>query len=386
MFEAIVEAARQCPVAVLLPTLPLPPVSFHPRSQAGPFDLELLESVSTFATRIARKRGVRIVNPQRLEAVSPARDRRDVKSELTNGFPYRLAHADSVASLLARLICPRVRKKGLITDLDDTLWSGILGEVGGRRISWDIEHQALIHGLYQQLLGSLGESGVLIGVASKNDRETVEHALRRTDLVISRRYLSPIEANWGAKSESVTRILRTWNVSAEDVVFIDDSPHELAEVKQAHPEIECLRFPASDAQEGFALLAELRELFGTEKVLFEDVIRRESLEQAADIRERGATFGASSDGFLRDADAELTLDFSSDPEDPRALELINKTNQFNLNGTRYAEGTWRRYLQQPERFMLRVSFKDKFGPLGTIAVISGRARRKPASSKSTSGS
>src|SRR5262249_31319832 len=78
------------------------------------------------------------------------------------------------------------------------------------------------------------------------------------------------------------------------------------------------------------------------------------------------------DRFLQETEAELTLDDSKDPSDPRALELVNKTNQFNLNGKRYTEGRWRDYLEQADTFLLRAAYKDKFGPLGTIAILAGR--------------
>ncbi len=377
-FEAIARAANEFPVAVCLPTLPLPPISFQPRRQAGTFDLELLECLSIFSLRIGKIRGVRVASHQRLEEESPSRERRDVKSELTTGFPYRLAHASTVAGFLAQLISAPTPKKGLITDLDDTLWRGILGEVGVGGITWDLDHHSLIHGLYQQLLGSLAETGVLIAAASKNEREFVDQALRRRDLVIPSRYLFPIEVHWGAKSESVGRILRTWNIAADSVVFVDDSPIELAEVKSAYPDIACLRFPTDADREAYEFLGELRDLFGKETILAEDAIRRECLRRATPVLESMEGSGASSDRFLQEAEAELTLDFTKDPEDPRAWELVNKTNQFNLNGRRYTERLWREYLHQVDTFLLRVAYKDKFGPLGTIAVLAGRSQ--PASS------
>ena len=56
------------------------------------------------------------------------------------------------------------------------------------------------------------------------------------------------------------------------------------------------------------------------------------------------------------------------------LELVNKTNQFNLNGRRYTEADWRKLLARPGALLVAVSYEDKFGPLGTIAVVAGRAR------------
>jgi predicted enzyme involved in methoxymalonyl-ACP biosynthesis len=115
----------------------------------------------------------------------------DVKAEITTGFPYSLEHASRLAESLAELIQDSPPKKGVITDLDDTLWAGILGEIGVDRISWDMASHAHMHGLYQQFLGSLASAGVLLAAASKNDRASVEQALDRSDNCCSRQWLCP---------------------------------------------------------------------------------------------------------------------------------------------------------------------------------------------------
>src|SRR5262249_48227907 len=154
----------------------------------------------------------------------------------TADFPYNLDHASAVAGLLSRLIWNPPPKKGLITDLDDTLWSGIIGEVGAQGVHWDLDHQSQCHGLYQRFLRSLSEEGVLVSVASKNDRATVEDAFEREDLLLPKENIFPLEVGWGSKAEAVTRILKVWNVGPDSIVFVDDNPLELAEVQSRHPQ------------------------------------------------------------------------------------------------------------------------------------------------------
>jgi len=177
--------------------------------------------------------------------------------------------------------------------------------------------------------------------------------------------------HWGAKSESVGRILRAWNIGADSVVFVDDSPTELAEVKAAYPDVECLLFPTQNDRAVYELLEQLRDLFGKERVSEEDGLRLESLRQAAALPEEVWEPGAGREDFLEQADAELTILFAKEPLDPRALELVNKTNQFNLNGKCYTESSWRAYLRPAEIFLALVAYKDKYGPLGKIAVLTG---------------
>jgi FkbH-like protein len=356
--------------------LPLPPLSFVPGWQASSFEMELRAAVHSAASHIAQHGQVRILNPQRIDLVSPLKDRYDVESELLTGFPYKLPHASALANLLACLTQRPVPKKGLITDLDDTLWRGILGEVGIDGISWDLDHHSQMHAFYQRLLGALSTEGVLIAVVSKNELSLVEQAFGRKDLALPANSIFPMEVSWGPKSEAVAHILETWNVGADSVVFVDDSPLELAEVKALHPDVECIRFPTKDSLGVYNLALRLRDLFGKSVVLQEDTIRAESIKRSyAGMVARGAA-KTTPTSFLQQAESEMSFNFSKSPLDPRALELVNKTNQFNLNGKRYTEAAWQNYLLDPRSFLLVVSYTDKYGPLGKIAVVAGCLEEK----------
>lgn len=360
------------PVALSLPTLPLPPVGYTTRGKASLFDLELRQMVAAFAVSIAGKRNLRVADLQLLEQASPLSARYDVNSELSVDFPYFLPHASAVAWQLTRLLRHPAPKKGLITDLDDTLWSGIVGDDGILALSWDLDHKSQVHGLFQQLLRALADEGVLLAVASRNERSVVEQALSREDLILPRDKLFPIEVSWQAKSEAVGRILRAWNVGADSVVFVDDNEMELAEVKAAHPDIECLQFPKQDPQAVYRLLEHIRDLFSKDSVSEEDRIRLPSIRQAEVASEVLTAAGLSVDDFLRGLEAEVTFDYRKDPSEARPLELVNKTNQFNLNGERHTEASWVQYFEQEDTFLVVVAYHDRFGPLGKIAVMAGR--------------
>jgi len=211
---------------------------------------------------------------------------------------------------------------------------------------------------------------VLIGAASKNEAGLVTEALARPDLLLPADRIDPVEANWGAKSASVTRILEAWNVGSDGVAFVDDSAMERAEVGAAHPGLLCLAFPERD-DSLFAFLDRLRDLFGKARVLEEDRLRRESLRSARVVREATSDSAEAVERFLEQAEAQLELSFAADPGDARALELVNKTNQFNLNGRRFSEAAWRESLARPGAFLLSAAYADKYGPLGKIAVVAG---------------
>jgi FkbH-like protein len=212
----------------------------------------------------------------------------------------------------------------------------------------------------------------LLGIASKNDSALVDEALARTDLLVQRDRFFPVVANWGPKPESVRQILAAWNIGPEAVAFIDDSPMEVEEVRTHFPRMRTVVFP-SEPGRILELLRELRQWFGRPAILDEDRLRSQSLRQAAAM---GAAPAEATDreAFLAALEARISFQLSRDVHDERAFELVNKTNQFNLNGRRITEAGWRQMLSNPEGFLLTANYEDKFGPLGKIAAVVGESR------------
>jgi FkbH-like protein len=371
--SAIAGLPAGVPVALSMPTLPIPPIFHTVGWQAAQLELELDRMAADFAARVAQRAGLHVVNARRLQEISPMAQRFDLKSDLLTGFAYTQPHAEALGGTLARLLAPPAPKKGIITDLDDTLWNGIIGDAGPSGVSWDFSRHHHLHALYQNLLSSLAHQGILLAVASKNDLPVVEEAFGRDDMLLSASQVFPFEVHWNAKSGSVARILKTWNIGADSVIFVDDSPMELAEVAEAHPGIECVRFPTSDYAQGLALLQQLRDWCGKAKLSAEDALRLESIRSGAEFQKLAEEGVAASDDFLRGLGAKVSIQFFPPADDTRVLELVNKTNQFNLNGRRRTEADWLQAIQpQNGNVAGVVSYEDKFGPLGKIAVFQGR--------------
>jgi FkbH-like protein len=369
--ESLADLPEGFHLALSLPTLDLPPIFYTPSWQLCEAEISLRQAVDEFAFWASGRPDIRLVGPHRRQIDAISSQVFDLRADLTAGLPYAIDHADKLAQSFARLLVPSLPKKGLITDLDETLWAGIAGEVGPSAVSWDLDSKTQLHGLYQQLLRALSDQGVLIAVASKNDPELVEAVFQRNDIVLPRDRIFPVEAHWNAKSESVTRILETWNVHADSVVFVDDSPSELAEVKAAHPEMECLRFDGQDHANVYGLLFQLRDMFAKQTITHEDTLRRESLRSGSIFREAVRSPIVSQENFLRDAEAKIAFDFTA-IKNPRTLELVNKANQFNLNGNRYSEAEWRDSFSGSSAFVVNAIYRDKYGPLGVIAMLAGQ--------------
>jgi FkbH-like protein len=157
-------------------------------------------------------------------------------------------------------------------------------------------------------------------------------------------------------------------------MFVDDSGLEVAEVQAAFPEMHCRQFPAANAAQAYELIGEIRDRCGKPAVTEEDRIRLESIRRRVESGGEEDAPATVSEAFLRAAEPRITFDRTPGSNDARVLELVNKTNQFNLNGRRYTEADWRRALSREGAFLLVAAYRDKFGPLGRIAVLSGICR------------
>jgi FkbH-like protein len=372
--HAVRRVQERMPVVISTPSLPLAPISYVRPDEGDVFYWRLEAAIASWALGISQLGNVTVLNRRWLDSAYPPAERADYRSDLATGFPYHLGFTDVLADSIASFVVPGSRAKALITDLDDTLWMGILGETGVNGVQWSLEYNAQPHALYQQFLRSLVDSGVLVGVASKNDPALVEQVLdQRKDLLIEGSALFPREVNWGPKSLSVGRILQAWNISADAAVFVDDSPMEVAEVMAAYPQIQGIVFPKDDPAALAQMLTRLRRAFGTKSISDEDRLRAASLRPPL----AGSEFasheaGSAPEGFLRAAQAVVRIDCTIPPKDGRALELVNKTNQFNLNGVRYSEGEWQAVLRRPGALVMVLSYEDRFGPLGRISVLTGQ--------------
>lgn len=356
--------AASCPVALVMPTLGLPPSWASRPALQGRLETQLELLIATFTAALVDHDGLQTVRPPIVDGPL-----RDLKSDVRSGFPYALPHAAAVAWAVTEVLLPRPAKKGLITDLDDTLWRGLVGEVGPDSVSWDLDSGSHVHALYQQQLAEFARRGVLLAVASKNEPAVVSKALERPDLLVGTDQFFPIEASWGSKSAAVSHILKVWNIGADDVIFVDDNPLELAEVEAAHPGITALQFRPNDPTAVDGLLENLNGQFWRDKLSDEDAVRLASIRNAAVVDAERAD---ASDPltFLRDLGATITIDSAGWPL-PRAIELVNKTNQFNLNGRRYDEVSWRKLCTRDGAVACTISYSDRFGVLGVIGVIAG---------------
>src|SRR3989338_2173552 len=109
--------------------------------------------------------------------------------------------------------------KAVITDLDNTLWSGILAE----------KQKLVLNKNYYEFLKYLYKIGIQIIVVSKNDQPDVLDTFKK--LRVDHEFFTLIVSNWDPKYLNIEKIITQANFRPETVIFIDDNQFERIEVK-----------------------------------------------------------------------------------------------------------------------------------------------------------
>ena len=259
-------------------------------------------------------------------------------SYLANGGPVAGALLGAVAeSIVAQATAQATEPcKVLVTDLDNVMWHGVIGEDGLEGIHCAPEGIGFRFFLYQTLLARLRREGTLLAAVSRNDPDLARAPFRAGRTLLAEADFVCIAASYQAKSAQIADIASRLNLGLQSFVFVDDNPIELAEVGAQLPAVHLVRFADTDA--GLPrLFGELSALFARPVVTAEDRQRtelyRRRLAGVAPSTARGADLSA----FLRDLEMTLTIHDRSSGDRTRAVQLINKTNQFNLNGQRMAD-------------------------------------------------
>jgi FkbH-like protein len=289
-----------------------------------------------------------------------------LSSYLSSGCPIGGNSLGSVASeiVLAAVRPPRTPMKVLITDLDNVLWSGVIGEDGVDGIAFGPTGMGFKHFLYQSYLAKLQQSGVLLAAVSRNDPEIALAPFATGRMPLQEKAFVCIVASYSAKSSQIRRIAEQLNLGLGSMVFVDDNPIELEEVGAQLPEVTCVPFPTGD--DGMpALLERLAELLESEVVTVEDRERTEMYRRRLAGMVPSDAAGGDLTAFLRQLQMKLTIHDRTKGDRARAVQLINKTNQFNLNGRRVSDEEVEAILTGGGR-LFTATLTDRHGEHGEI--------------------
>ncbi len=289
-------------------------------------------------------------------------------------LPCAPEHLAAYAHKIAALIAARLgrSRKCLVLDLDNTVWGGVIGDDGLAGINigqGDAIGEAFA--AFQRYAKSLAERGVILAVCSKNeDANAREPFEKHSDMVLKLEDIACFVANWDDKAANIRRIAQELNIGLDALVFVDDNPAERAIVRRLVPEVAVPELPADPAD--YVRAVEQHRYFETISIGAEDFKRTDYYRANAQRREI-ATSAGDIEEFLRSLNMRAWIGPVGDLELDRTLQLIGKSNQFNLTTRRHSAADVERMRASPDWLTRVVKLEDKFGDNGLISVLLAKA-------------
>jgi FkbH-like protein len=281
--------------------------------------------------------------------------------------------APRYGELVARVIAAKKGQsaKCLVLDLDNTLWGGVIGDDGLPGIvlgQGSGEGEAFL--AFQDYARELSRRGIILAVCSKNDEQNAwEPFDQHPEILLKRNDIACFQANWNDKASNIRIIAEKLNIGLDSLVFVDDNPFERSLVRQELPMVAVPEFPEDPARLP-QLLADAG-YFEAVTVTEEDR-ERTQLYQVNMARESFKSTATDLDSYLRGLEMQLLWRPFDQVGLQRTLQLINKTNQFNLTTRRYTEDGVSQIIDDARSFGLQLRLLDRFGDNGIISIIIGR--------------
>ena len=256
--------------------------------------------------------------------------------------------------------------KCIVLDLDNTLWGGVLGEDGPAGIALGPQWPGSEFLDFQRELLDLQRQGILLAVASKNNEDEVLAVLREHPHMLIREHcLAAHRINWQDKATNIRALARELNIGLDHMLLIDDSPHERAWVREQIPELRVPEVPA-DPSLYATWVGSLPSLIVLQQTA-EDSRRTEQYRESR-TREAYRSSATSLEDFLRGLGLRADIRLVGPDSMARVVQLLAKTNQFNLTTRRHDEPIVRRRSESGEWRVYTMRVADRFGDFGLTAV------------------
>lgn len=257
-------------------------------------------------------------------------------------------------------------KKVVALDLDNTLWGGIVGEDGLKGLEIGGDGVGAAFQDFQRELLKLHDAGVLLVVASKNDRDDAVEVLEtHPEMILRLEHLAADRIDWRDKATSLREIAAELNLGLDSFVFLDDNPVERTWISESLPEVLVPELPPDPAD---------RPAFLRAATWFARI------ETTAADRRRAATYAeqrhrttllsqtTSFEEFIASLEQNVTFESVRETSLARAAQMCQRTNQFNLTTRRYTAADLEQLGNDPNVELYTLAVSDRFGDSGITGL------------------
>jgi FkbH-like protein len=279
--------------------------------------------------------------------------------------PVGLAHlAEVVAEIVAA--ARGAARKVCAVDLDGLLWGGTVGEDGMAGILLGEDGVGLAFQDFQRVLLGLRETGVLLTVCSRNDPGAVDELFaRHAGMLLGRGDFSAERINWEDKATNLAALAEELGLGLDSFVFLDDDPVQREWVRAAQPDVLVPELPSDPAERPDFLRR--APFFQRISITAADAGRADDYS-ARRTRAALKEQAPSVDEFIAGLEQRVTIEPVRDGSLGRAVQLAQRTNQFNLDPRRYTTAELQALLADPSAEAYTLALSDRFGDSGITGL------------------
>jgi FkbH-like protein len=261
------------------------------------------------------------------------------------------------------------RKKIVALDLDNTLWGGVIGEDGIEDIELSNHKEGQRFYDFQRQLFEMKNRGLVLGIVSKNNEEDAENVLKNHPSMILRDAdFVCKKINWENKAANLKAMETELNITESGFVFIDDNPVERETVKGECQEIAVPEFP-TDSAELIDFAEQIWRKYCRPLRVLEEDKKKTIMYQNEAKRNIEKIESLSLEDYIKKLEIEADIHIMRPTEKERVIQLINKTNQFNLTTKRYTATELEMIAENEANSVYVVYCSDKYGDSGLVSVI-----------------
>jgi len=250
--------------------------------------------------------------------------------------------------------------KSIIFDLDDTLYTGVIGEDGINKIYLDKNQKKA-----EKIYSKLQKNGTLLSICSKNNNDDLKEIFKKRKL--KRKLFFPIIANWELKSENIMEIQKILKISFSNILFIDNNINEVLEVKKRIPDINV--FWSHNSESFVNCLRYYPNIDDYFNINSKKINIKRIIDLKASLKREKILKNANTKNHLAMLKMKIQYRLNNDNEFDRIFSLTNKVNQFIFTYKRFSKNQIKEYIKDQNKFVFTISLKDKFSDSGNIGVI-----------------
>lgn len=283
-------------------------------------------------------------------------------------MPYSMKGMAALNELINRYtgVTKGMHKKCLAVDLDNTLWGGVIGEDGVEGIMLSNHKEGARYYDTQKLLKKMKSQGVMLAILSKNNVEDIEPVYKHPDMVLQHEDFVAEVINWQPKSQNIRQLAKDLNIGLDSFVFLDDNPAEREQMKAECPEVTVIDFPKDSSLLPETVEKAYQDYFLSLEVTGEDA-KKTAMYRAETQRKAEMSSAISVEDFLKKLEMTMVIHRMLPEEEKRVVQLVNKTNQFNVTTKRYSEEEIKELADKGD--VITVHIADKYGDQGLVAVL-----------------